>query len=794
MTDTPEKEPGTPEREPGSNLPLPFQGESNLPAMWQPPTPVYYPEEEESISLEHYVHVLLARKWMLIAVAITFVVLATLQVFTATPMYQATARLQIDPESSRVVPFQEVAGSEMAGGWFMENYMWTQTENLQGFDTALRVVERLDLADNEAFNQKTHPGALKAMQGSVKRLARLPLSWVKPSAETAPEEKGSSERIANLANKLQGGVSAQPIKNTRLIEVTYKGPDAQLAADIVNTLSEEFIEENLEGKYDATTRASDFLRLQLEDLQIQVEETEQELLDYAQRNNIVNLSDRETISRKRLADLSDEFTAAETQLITARSKYEAANQAATGEFPEVLKSEAMRRLEQQLSAARSQLASFSSKYGPEWPAVKDTRLEIQELESQLTRERRRALVGSRQDYEMAQDRFDRLEQAVGDQRGMVDDLNDSSIQYKILKREVDSNKELYEGLLQRLKEAGVAAGLRSSNIRIADQAKVPGSSSTPQRARTITLALILGLFVGTGLVFLVEALDNTLKTSDDVTQHLGLPVLGVVPNLEEAPKTEKRFGWPFGESSVKSKPHLVQTDAALKQGRAMEAYRSLRTALLLSHSGNPPQTILVTSAVPGEGKSTTVANIAIALAQTGSRTLIVDLDMRQPKLGEAFGINSEQGMSTFLSGNSDISSQIHETSVPNLFLAPAGPRAPNPAELIASERMFTGMLLMREYFTYVVIDSPPILELSDAMATSPHVDGTILVARAGKTPRKTVQRAADSLAKIGATLFGVLVNGVNMERSGYGYYGYYGQSSGYFDRYHIDSNSTQRSA
>ena len=464
-------------------------------------------------------------------------------------------------------------------------------------------------------------------------------------------------------------------------------------------------------------------------------------------------------------------------------------------FPEILKSDAVRRLEQQLSEARSKLASFSSRYGPEWPEVKETRLEIEDLEKQLDSEKRRALAGSRQDYEMAQDRHDRLDQAVNDQRAMVDKLNDSSIQYNIMQREVDSNKELYEGLLQRLKEAGVAAGLRSSNIRIAETARVPGGSSTPRRARALMLALILGLFVGTSTVFLVEALDNTLKTSDDVTQHLGLPALGVVPNLDDSPTSSGRFSWFSKKSSSKSQPHLVQTDEDVQQERALEAYRSLRTALLLSHSGNPPQAILVTSAIPGEGKSTTVANIGIALAQTGSRTLVVDLDMRQPKLAKAFGIGAEQGMSTFLSGNSDISSQIHETSVTNLFLAPAGPRAPNPAELLSSERMFTGMLLMREYFTYVLIDSPPILELSDALAMSPHVDGTILVARGGRTPRKTVQRAADSLKQVGAKLLGVLVNGADMERVGYGYYGYHGYSSAYFDRYRSrDHDSSQRSA
>jgi capsular exopolysaccharide synthesis family protein len=204
--------------------------------------------------------------------------------------------------------------------------------------------------------------------------------------------------------------------------------------------------------------------------------------------------------------------------------------------------------------------------------------------------------------------------------------------------------------------------------------------------------------------------------------------------------------------------------------------------------------MLVTSALPGEGKSTTVANTAMALAQTGAKTLIVDLDMRQPKLAESFGIKAEQGMSTFLSGISDLSSQIYETGVPNLFLLPAGPRAPNPAELIGSVRMLPAIQMMREHFTYVVIDTPPVLELSDALAASPHADGVILVARGGKTPRKSVQRAADNLAQVGAKLLGVLVNDVDVDKSGYGYYHGYGYTRGYFDRYHQDSDSKQRSA
>ena len=780
-----------PDPPPGRNLPLPFGANgpfgpgSGLPVL--PPhhqLPVYYPEDDETISLEHYLQVLLRRRWLLIAVAFTVVVLAALQVFTTTPMYQAAARLQVDPEGSKIVPFQEVAGSEMAGGWFMENYMWTQTENLKSHGLAERVVEKLDLADNEAFNKKIHPGALVQLKGLVYKLARAPLLLFPSGDEDGPD---TSDNSSQLARRVSGGIAAQPVRNTRLIDVKFTAADPELAASVVNMLTEEFIEQHLEGKFQATIRATDFLRDQLEGLQIEVEGSAQSLLDYAQRNNIVSLSDRETIARKRLADLSDERTVAETELITQESRYETAKSASISQYPESLKTETIRNLERRLSEAKSELASFSSRYGPEWPAVKETRLEIDDLERQLTEQKRQSLGSARQDFQLTKDRHARLEAAVARQRELVDELNESSIQYNILEREVSSNKDLYEGLLQRLKEAGVAAGLRSSNIRIADTAEVPTSRSSPRRTRTLMLAMILGLFLGTGLVLLVEALDNSLKTTDDVSQKLGLPALGMVPTLDSEDGESKRSMWPrFKKGSTPDLPRLVygsQTEAV--DSRALEAYRSLRTALLLSHSGTPPQVIMVTSALPSEGKSTTVANTAIALSQTGARTLMIDLDMRRSSIATAFGIAAEQGMSTYLSGNSDISSQIHETGLPDLFLLPAGPIAPNPAELIGSERMATGMQLMRENFTYVVVDSPPALQLADALVTSPHVDGVILVARGGKTPRKAVQKAAEHLHSVGAKLLGVLINDLNIDSVGYGYhsYGSYGTSARYFDRY-----------
>ncbi|MEM7351573.1 MAG: polysaccharide biosynthesis tyrosine autokinase, partial [Acidobacteriota bacterium] len=405
--------------------------------------------------------------------------------------------------------------------------------------------------------------------------------------------------------------------------------------------------------------------------------------------------------------------------------------------------------------------------------------EIGELSRQLESEKRQAIAAANAEYRLARDRRDRLAAALREQRQSVDRLNEDSIQYQYLKREAESNKELYDGLLQRLKEAGVSAGLKSSNIQVADRADEPRTATSPKKARSLMLALVLGLFLGTGAVFLAEALDNTIKDAEDVVQQIGLPTLGVVPSLST--DGQNRRGYLLRRSRRAAAPPsvLASVDTGALRGRAWEAYRSLRTSLLLSHSGKPPQVILVTSALPGEGKTTTAANTAVAMAQTGARTLVIDLDMRKPALTDTFGLKANGGMSTYLSGNCDLNSQIQQTRIPNLFLLSAGPLAPNPPELLGSPRMVNGLKLVREYFTHIVIDSPPTLELSDTLVLAGSVDGLILVARSGKTPRQALKKAGDHLLRVGGQILGVLINDVDVRNSDYGY-GAYGGYDSYF--------------
>ncbi|MCP4659698.1 MAG: polysaccharide biosynthesis tyrosine autokinase [bacterium] len=736
--------------------------------------------EDEIAIIWHYARLLLRRKWLVLAVAATILALNTIQVFTTTPHFTAIATLQIDPEEPNILPYEAIATLPTLRA--SQEYLATQARNLQTRNMARRVAKRLDLAEDPVFNAAVSSGFLTDQFYTLLSAIRRPFSrsQAPPAARAEGKPTPSAPRRLPLG-KFLGGLKVEQLRNTRLLRVSYTLHDSRLAATVLNTTLDEFIEMNLEGRYEATTKATDFLRRQLTDLKITVEKSEETLITYARDNDIVNLSERETINLQKLVDLSDEVTRVEAELIGLTAQYEAIKDADVDRFPEILKNDAIRHLDSRLSELGRRRAALSEQYGPEWPAVKQVDGEITEVRRQLIAGKQRAIATAKASYEVAVARHRRLTGALSAQRRTVDRLNDDTIQYNILKREVETNKELYEGLLQRLKEAGVAAGLRSSNIRVVDKAVTPHAATSPQKLRSTIRALMVGFVLGIAVAFLVEMLDNTLKSADDVTQYLGLPSLGLIPVLEGFNGRGNRQKALTVTQGQTRRPLLAHGEAS--HARVWEAYRSLRTSILLSHSGKPPQTILVASALPGEGKTTTVANTATVLAQTGARTLMLDLDMRKPTLAALFGVARQQGMSTFLSGNSDLSSQIRETRFPNLYIVASGPPAPNPAELIGSQRMNTGLQLLEEFFTYIVIDSPPFLEITDALVVSRRADGVLLVAHGGKTPRDAVKKARDRLHYVGAKILGVLLNNVDHRKSHDAYYYYYGHQGGYYGSY-----------
>jgi capsular exopolysaccharide synthesis family protein len=388
---------------------------------------------------------------------------------------------------------------------------------------------------------------------------------------------------------------------------------------------------------------------------------------------------------------------------------------------------------------------------------------MEALQKRMDFEIGRIVGGIRNDYELSLRRETLLRHAFDQQKAKVMEMKEQSIQYNILKREADTNRELYKGLLQRMKEAGVSAGLTVSNIQVVDQAEIPTRPYKPNRQLNLLLAAVVGLFLGVGLAFFFEYLDNTVKTPEDVEQLIRLPSFGMVPEIsyERKRRLEKGASYPV-ELITHGHPKSMLS----------EAYRNIRTSILLSFSEKPPKKIVITSPNPSEGKTTTVINTAVALSQTGAKVLIIDGDMRHPRIHKIFNQENGAGLSNFLSGNAPLDSIIKQTQVPNLYYIPCGPIPPNPSELVGSNLFKEMIKVLGNKFDHVVLDSPPALGFADSTILSTCVDGVVLVVLGGKTPRETLQRAKEILHQVNAKILGVVVNRVDIRRSDYGYYYY----------------------
>ena len=726
------------------------------------------PVDDESISLRDVINVLRRRRNVLLTVALLILLATAIQVFTVTPLYRASVLVQIDPDQSLALPYAPMSNAPPS---YLANqeYLRTVVANLETRSLASRVVERLDLAERPEFNDEPNRGLLiestVGLVGAAKSLLGKVKSWL-PSDSPA-----AGESVDVYVNQLLANLEVQWVKDTRLLEVTFQSPDPAFAAEVANALVEEFIAQHNEMQFEAVGKVAKFLGTQLQNLKLKVEESEQALLDYARENDIVRNDQLESIDVKKLADLTDELTQVESELTQKAAQYQAIQTASPDNFPPSLSNKTIETLMDRLANLKGDRAEFSSQRGANWPGLVALEEEIRQIEGALEVEKNAALNEARSDYQLAVDRHARLKQAADGQRQVVDELSSNSIRYNILKRDVETNQGLYEGLLMRLKEVGVATGLQSGNIFVTDPAAVPRRPASPRRVVSLALAVVFGLGLGVVFALVVEGLDDSVKTLDDVTQELRLPALGTVPSMTSGDEDSSRSWWRGKQAiDVDEERHpLLASDAEGDLSlKAREAYRMLRTSLLLSHSDSPPSVILVTSALPRDGKTTTAANLAIALAQTGGRTVLVDLDMRKPDLGRLFHTTERTGLSNYLSGNASLGDQLRETSYPQLQLVTAGPQAPNPTELIISQRMSTGLRFLRENFTYILIDSPPALGLADALALSQLVDGVIVVARSGVTPKAALSSLVTRLQDARAQLLGVLLNDVDYHRLGYG--------------------------
>ena len=737
--------------------------ETALPAVTE------FEHEDETIDLLEYWHVLVKYRWMIITAILATVALTAIATWRTIPSYQATVRIQIDPNQPNILPFKRTEVPEMAYVLSQE-YLKTQFEVLRSRTLARRVISKLKLEQNSEY-------ATNTASSTMGRFSKL---WIPQTTETAEPETPATEdrRLNRVVDAFLGNLTTSPIRNSRVVDLNFISRDPKLAADIANTLADEYIQMSFETGYNANIASSNFLSKQLIDLKARVENAQEALVRFSQQHNIYELSEKENVIIQKLSDLNAAVTAAETDRMQKEALWDEVRAVRPKEFPEILRNPLIKELETNLATLRQQQAKLQASFKEGWPQLDQLNSQIEEAERQLKVQWENAVRSAEGAYRAAMRQESLLRQALDSQKRESDLYNQNSIQYSILKRQADADKQMYDGMLQSMNEAGVSASLQSNNIHILDSAEVPEKPHWPRPLLNLALAFAVGSLIGVGLAFFVEHLDRSIRTLDDIDRYLKLPSLGIIPRHTKPSLAannkllaSRNASDPKSVNSQKSVEWIACHDTG---SVSTEAYRNLRTSILLSaHKGNPPRSLLVTSSQKGEGKTTTAINMAIALAQTGAKVMLLDCDMRNPNVHKALNLRNDAGMSTFLSGNADLSSLIQVSSIPNLSVVPSGPIPPNPAELVGSPHMQEGLLLLQSLVHYVVIDTPPVLAVADARILGTVADGVIMVVKAGTTSKDAVRHTKQLLEEINARILGILLNNVDLHSAGYSRYSYY---------------------
>ncbi len=717
-------------------------------------------------TLREYLRVLIKRKWMVTAVVAGIFLTVAVASLRQTPIYEASGQIVVNKADSNVITFKD---SMPVVDYYDQSDLDTEVRILQSDLLALQVIGKLNLDRRPEFGGHSDQ---------------------KPANLVADPLQSDPNRTSALLGSFRGHLRVALIPNTRIIEIHYSSTDPQLAASAVNTLAATYVEQNFKTKFDSTMQASNWLSNQLVDLQMKVETSQEKLVRYQKEHEILGTDEKTNIITEKLDELNKEMTAAESDRMQKEAVYRqtqtndpdeiaAAIIADTTGSGSTATSGLLDKLREQQANLRIQAADLSSQFGPSYPKVIQLGNQIKEIDHQMQSETNKAVDHLKGQYLAALQRENMLRGSFEKQKQEANKLNESAIEYSILKRDLDTNRTLYEGLLEKLKEAGVTAGLRSNNFRIINAARVPTAPSEPNIPRNLAFALVLDIISGVGLAFVLENMDNTVRTPEQATALSALPSLGMIPLGSKSAS----YGGSGKRLALTASKEVVETVTQVRpQSQMAESYRALRTSLLLSNLGAPPKVIMVTSARPQEGKTTTSINTAIVLAQKGVRVLLIDADLRRPSIHKALGMGPRSGLSNVLTGSATVQQTITTSPIlPNLFIMPAGTPPPNPAELLASSNMRDLILELREQYDHIVIDTPPTLSVTDAVVLSPRADATILVIRSGQTTKQALRRSRDILMQVNAHVAGVLLNAVDLSSPDYYYYyEYQGKYGAYY--------------
>jgi capsular exopolysaccharide synthesis family protein len=582
------------------------------------------------------------------------------------------------------------------------------------------------------------------------------------------------------------------------MSVRFRDADPQTAQNVVNKLMGDYQENNYKTRFNNTMQVSDWLGQQLVDLQMKVETSQEKLVRYQKEHEILGIDEKQNITTAKLDELNKALTMAESERMDKEAFYrlmESGDPDAIASSAGGLEdagaggqsaSQLLESLRAKQADLRIQAADLNTQFGPSYPKLVQLNNQLAEIDIELKAEMKKIASKVKGQYTTALGREELLGQALEKQKQAANKLNESAIEYSLLKRDLETNRQLYEGLLEKLKEAGISEGLKSNNFQIVNSARVPTYPVEPNVPRNLGFAFVLGLTSGVGLAFLLEGLDNTVRTTEQAQAISGLPPLGMIPLGSKTARegaASKRLMLATSNEAVELITHVRP------QSQMAESYRALRTSLLLSHLGAPPKVIMVTSALPQEGKSTTSINCAVVLAQKGVRVLLIDCDLRRPSIHKTLGMGPRSGLSNVLTGSITLKQAITVApTLPNLDVLPAGTPPPNPAELLASTNMRDVLAELRDKYDHIVLDTPPTLSVTDAVVLSPRADAIVLVIRSGSTTKQALRRSRDILMQVNARVSGVLLNAVDL--SSPDYYYYYEYQGKYAQYYRDDGDSS----
>jgi polysaccharide biosynthesis transport protein len=730
------------------------------------------------VHLMDYVRVLYKRRWIAITAFFVVFVSVVVYTFTQTPIYAAKVQLLIEPENQNVVSFKEVLEQDKS----TTDYYQTQYKILQSRRLARKTIESIGLWNHPEFAGKDAGGVGSGILSTVglggtdkKGDARGAGSMVPgASAPGSPATAATDPKMIADETPAQSRVidsfikhlAISPIRNSRLVDVTFESPDGQLSAKVANTLARTYIDQDQTYKIETSQNATKWLDQRLKEQRTAVETSEQALQTYKEKNEALSLEDKQNIVVQKLAALNEAVTKASTERIQKEELYNQIkkiqnDREALDTFPAIATNTFIQQLKGQLADLQRQQASLGEKYGEKHPKMTEVKSAIEQTDAKLKAEIGKVVLSLRIDYEASLSQEKRLVAALETQKAEAMALGSKGIDYGVLSRNANINRQMFDNLMQRQKETGVSAKLETNNIRVVDKAEVPLRPVRPNKTLNLLLAIFGGGLFACGLAFFFEYIDNRVKSPDEIKNYLGLPFLGLIPKL-----ADKEAENPLLHTGVPT--------------AFAEAFRNLRTNILFSSTEEGGRAIVVTSTGPGEGKTMIACNLAVALAQAGQRVLLMDADMRKPRVHTMFKESQTPGLSNVLVGNAKASEAVRKTVVQNLWLLLAGVAPPNPAELLGSQRFRDFIATLQEHFDWVVVDTPPVMAVTDAALVSHVVNGVVFAIASEQTSKHTANAALEQLEAAKAKFLGGILNKVDVERHAYYYSHYYRRDYGQY--------------